>query len=274
MSTASSPASTSTLSRAAAASQSRVLVSPRAGSTLEARASRRRRSRVDDRRSTTGASSRSAKLPRLALVESRIDGGALGCRFTGVRGVRRFRWIHARPTREVVVWSSTVPRPRCGTRGGRLARRGARRFTRGSCASMRPHERRCNPRVRGRLGCAHACSPMAIRCWSSGEPRSPTSTPACRRSAGAALPMNRFRPNLVLSGLARLRRGPSRHDRSRWRRDELVKPCTRCVTTTTDQATAARGIEPLPTLGPLSHERGVGRRDVRDERDRHRRRRA
>jgi hypothetical protein len=28
----------------------------------------------------------------------------------------------------------------------------------------------------------------------------------------------------------------------------VVKPCGRCVTTTTDQATAARGLEPLRTL--------------------------
>ena len=64
----------------------------------------------------------------------------------------------------------------------------------------------------------------------------------------APLPMNRFRPNLVIAGTA-----PFAEDR--WRRIrmgqlhlELVKPCARCVVTTTDQATAARGHEPLRTL--------------------------
>jgi len=62
------------------------------------------------------------------------------------------------------------------------------------------------------------------------------------------LPMNRFRPNLVVAGTApfaedgwrRVRIGPLHLD--------LVKPCERCVVTTTDQATAERGHEPLRTL--------------------------
>ncbi|KPI20454.1 MOSC domain containing protein [Actinobacteria bacterium OK074] len=63
------------------------------------------------------------------------------------------------------------------------------------------------------------------------------------------LPMNRFRPNLVVTGTA-----PWAEDG--WGRiavGEVVfrvaKPCGRCVVTTTDQATAARGREPLRTLG-------------------------
>ncbi|MFL5491602.1 MAG: MOSC domain-containing protein, partial [Gemmatimonadales bacterium] len=62
------------------------------------------------------------------------------------------------------------------------------------------------------------------------------------------LPMNRFRPNLTVSG-----GGPFAEDR--WSRVEigsvvlnLVKPCDRCVITTTDQTTTERGVEPLRTL--------------------------
>jgi uncharacterized protein len=63
------------------------------------------------------------------------------------------------------------------------------------------------------------------------------------------LPMNRFRPNLVVSGWgapygedswAELRVGEVAFG--------VVKACARCVTTTTDQATAERGVEPLATL--------------------------
>ena len=68
-------------------------------------------------------------------------------------------------------------------------------------------------------------------------------------NGGQALPMNRFRPNLVISGCAA------------YAEDQLgeitigdavfraVKPCTRCQVTTTDQATGVvRGPEPLQTL--------------------------
>ena len=63
------------------------------------------------------------------------------------------------------------------------------------------------------------------------------------------LPMNRFRPNLVVSGSV-----PFAEDG--WRRItiggipmQVVKPCARCVVTTTDQATGRRdGDEPLRTL--------------------------
>ncbi|MEV5125115.1 MOSC N-terminal beta barrel domain-containing protein [Streptomyces decoyicus] len=62
------------------------------------------------------------------------------------------------------------------------------------------------------------------------------------------LPMNRFRPNVVVDGTA-----PWAEDD--WRRVrigevvfEVAKPCSRCVVTTTDQRTAERGKEPLRTL--------------------------
>ncbi|MFJ2173193.1 MOSC domain-containing protein [Streptomyces sp. NPDC087851] len=63
------------------------------------------------------------------------------------------------------------------------------------------------------------------------------------------LPMDRFRPNLVVSGTE-----PWAEDG--WRRlavgevtFRIAKPCGRCVITTTDQRTAERGREPLRTLG-------------------------
>ncbi|MFE2225818.1 MOSC domain-containing protein [Streptomyces kronopolitis] len=62
------------------------------------------------------------------------------------------------------------------------------------------------------------------------------------------LPMNRFRPNVVVDGTA-----PWAEDD--WRRIrigevvfEVAKPSARCVVTTTDQHTAERGKEPLRTL--------------------------
>ncbi|MET8163346.1 MOSC N-terminal beta barrel domain-containing protein [Streptomyces sp. NPDC005329] len=63
------------------------------------------------------------------------------------------------------------------------------------------------------------------------------------------LPMNRFRPNLVLAGTEPW----AEDDWSRLSVGEVefrvAKPCGRCVVTTTDQGAGTRGKEPLFTLG-------------------------
>jgi uncharacterized protein YcbX len=71
-----------------------------------------------------------------------------------------------------------------------------------------------------------------------------------------ALPMERFRPNLVIDGV-----GPYDEDRIHELRAggvtlRLVKPCARCSITTTDQATGALdGVEPLRTLKEFRFDR-------------------
>lgn len=69
------------------------------------------------------------------------------------------------------------------------------------------------------------------------------------RAEEGPVPMNRFRPSVVVGGTAA------------WAEDDwqrvaigevsfrVAKPCGRCVVTTTDQDTGARGKEPLRTLG-------------------------
>jgi uncharacterized protein len=71
-----------------------------------------------------------------------------------------------------------------------------------------------------------------------------------------ALPMNRFRPNLMVAGA-------EPYDEDRWTVIDIsgisftvVKPCERCVITTTDQMTAHRGIEPLRTLATYRRVQG------------------
>jgi hypothetical protein len=72
------------------------------------------------------------------------------------------------------------------------------------------------------------------------------------------LPMNRFRPNIVVTGSP-----PFAEDG--WQRIRIggitfavVKPCARCVITTVDQATAATAREPLRTLATFRQVRGKG----------------
>jgi uncharacterized protein YcbX len=72
----------------------------------------------------------------------------------------------------------------------------------------------------------------------------------------APLPMNRFRPNFVVSGSE-----PFAEDM--WKRIRIgetifhvVKPCGRCVITTTDQETGDRDKEPLKTLATFRNQNG------------------
>ncbi|MCB9165183.1 MAG: MOSC domain-containing protein [Flavobacteriales bacterium] len=70
------------------------------------------------------------------------------------------------------------------------------------------------------------------------------------------VPMDRFRPNLVIGGGAA-------YQEDQWRRVligdagfEVVKPCARCVITTTNQRTGLRGREPLATLAQYRRRAG------------------
>lgn len=70
------------------------------------------------------------------------------------------------------------------------------------------------------------------------------------------LPMNRFRPNLVIAGAE-----PFVEDRLQTFRIgnigfSVVKPCDRCAITTTDQATGQREKEPLRTLATYRRHNG------------------
>jgi len=66
---------------------------------------------------------------------------------------------------------------------------------------------------------------------------------------GRELPMNRFRPNIVVSGLAAWAEDGLQDLRCGGITLRVVKPCTRCVITATDQASGERdGEEPLRTL--------------------------
>jgi uncharacterized protein YcbX len=62
------------------------------------------------------------------------------------------------------------------------------------------------------------------------------------------LPMNRFRPNLVVAGSAAFAEDGWKTVKVGEVTFDVVKPCDRCVTTTIDQSTGLAGKEPLRTL--------------------------
>ncbi len=77
------------------------------------------------------------------------------------------------------------------------------------------------------------------------------------------IPMNRFRPNIVVNGV-------SAYAEDTWKRIrigeiefDVVKPCARCVITKTDQLSADRHkMEPLRTLGEYRMARHLGITDL------------
>lgn len=75
-----------------------------------------------------------------------------------------------------------------------------------------------------------------------------------------ALPMDRFRPNIVVAGCGAFAEDAWPHVRVGEILFRNSGPCARCIMTTTDQLTAQRGKEPLRTLASY-------RRDARDPTD-------
>jgi len=74
----------------------------------------------------------------------------------------------------------------------------------------------------------------------------------------SAVPMNRFRPNLVVKGCAPFAEDTWKHIRIGTVEMALVKPCPRCVVTTIDKETLAKSKEPLKTLNRYrNHELGA-----------------
>lgn len=71
------------------------------------------------------------------------------------------------------------------------------------------------------------------------------------------LPMNRFRPNMVITGAEPFAEDTWRQVRVGNMTLRVVKPCARCVTTTVDQASGtAQGPEPLATLATYRKQNG------------------
>jgi uncharacterized protein YcbX len=74
-----------------------------------------------------------------------------------------------------------------------------------------------------------------------------------------ALPMNRFRPNLVVTGSAAFEEDGWKEIRLGEASLRAVKPCGRCQVTTTDQSTGeVMGPEPLATLSTYRDSREFG----------------
>ena len=180
--------------------------------------------------------------PRLALVRTAIGNGSLYLEAPGMPALELP--LHPHPT---VHTSVRVWKDRCGaTWTGERPARWFSTFLEASCNlvhmadnTVRPADQTYAPSGT-RVSFADAFPFLII---------SEASLADLNRRLPDPVPMNRFRPNLVISGCEPYAEDSWDRLESKGVRLKVVKPCARCVVTTTDQATAQRAKEPLRTLG-------------------------
>ena len=189
--------------------------------------------------------------PRMALIEAALIPGELVLSSAGRNAVHipLQRGPPCPELRTVTVWQDTVTADDCGEEPAawlseflglpcRLVRAGAA-YTRPLPARKLPSTLHHEPRTAHEVSFADGYPFLAISEESLADLNARLDTP---------LPMNRFRPNLVVAGGA-----PYAEDE--WGRLRIgtvvfhgATCCGRCTVTTTDQFTAERGKEPLRTL--------------------------
>lgn len=191
--------------------------------------------------------------PRMALIEPLVDGGTLRLRVPGNEPLALRAQGEAR---EVVVWRSSVR----GFDAGDDAAAALSTFLGADVRLVRFDDalpRACNPDYAGESGATTLFAdgyPLLV----IGQASLDGLNERLATRGFPAAPMNRFRPNVVVAGLEP--HGEDRVDRLVFGDVVLrpVKPCTRCVITTTDQASGERYAEPLRTLATYRRDERFG----------------
>jgi uncharacterized protein YcbX len=185
--------------------------------------------------------------PRMALIGVAADDGRLALDAPAMPSLEVASPDVATAARhQVIVWNSTVAAMDAGDDAARWL--SAFLGTRVRLVRFAPeHVRNCNPEFVGVSG-AHTAFADGYPLLVIGEASLAELNARLAAQGKRALPMNRFRPNVVVAGL-------EAHDEDHLDTIavgavtlRLVKPCARCQVTTTDQDDATVGREPLETL--------------------------
>jgi hypothetical protein len=194
--------------------------------------------------------------PRLALVGVVIDRSGLTLSTHYRPPITIPFAAPAVPAQDVVVWSSEVRAFDAGDAAA--AWLGAHLDAKVRLVRFdRSHVRYCNPDYVGDTG-AHVAFADGYPILIIGQASLDDLNERLANNGTRALPMNRFRPNIVVAGLE-----PYDEDHI----DtvaigkvtlRMAKPCTRCTITTTDQNTARVGHEPLTTLAAYRVNEALG----------------
>lgn len=195
---------------------------------------------------------------RLALVEARFEDGSLVLQAPGARAFRLPLDTANTGERPITVWRDTVPASDMGNAVAGWLSAVLDRPSR----LVRADEGFTRRLPTARIPAAHtdAISDVPIA-FVDAFPIlviSEASLKDLNRRLEEPLPMDRFRPNIVV-------RGAEPHEEDRWKIIRIGEvefraggDCGRCIVTTTDQRTGERGPEPLRTLGKYRRdERGA-----------------
>lgn len=182
--------------------------------------------------------------PRLAQIETALTSEALELRAPGLEPLEVPLAAGGKPHRTVTVWNHVTDALDEGDRAAAWLSEfleARLRLVRWDPARRRPTDPRWTGDAPAESYFADAYPFLVLSEESVADLNVRVADPA-------PLPMNRFRPNLVIAGA-----GSYVEDHVTTLRNDvfefrIVKPCTRCIITTTDQATLQRGAEPLRTL--------------------------
>ena len=184
--------------------------------------------------------------PRLALIGTTLEGGALVLRAPGAAALAVSLEQCLGATRDVVVRRSRVRAHDAGDEAAAWLSSALGADFR--LVRFDPSDRRlCNPDFAGDSG-AHTAFADGYPVLVVAESSLVDLNARLTASGTPALPMNRFRPNLVLAGLDPFAEDHIDSLSIDGVAIKLVKPCTRCRITTTDQESGQVGAEPLATL--------------------------
>lgn len=185
----------------------------------------------------------------LARVDAIVDPGGLTLGVEGKRTLRVPRPDDGSPRMRVRVWQSDVDALRCGDEADVWL--GAILGVRVHLVFMPDDAQRDVDPAYGRAG--------DVVSFADGYPvlvATEASLADLNRRLEAPVPMDRFRPNVVLSGTAAWAEDGWRVIRIGDVTMRVVKRCGRCVVTTIDQRTGAQGAEPLRTLATFRRHEG------------------
>ncbi len=227
------------------------------------------------------------ELPPLALIETALTSDALVLRYPGVSDLRIPLDFRGGREREVTVWRDTCRAWDMGDEAtGWFTDLYGRRL---HLVRFRDDQHRpCDPawvgsvpseaafadafpllvvseesladlnqRIQGASTSVAAGVPPAVEGGVS-PPGNTSSTSVSTSIPNRDLPMDRFRPNVVVRGGPAYVEDAVRVMRMGGVELHLVKPCVRCRITATDQGTAAVGVEPLRTLANYRRHEALG----------------